>query len=382
MPSSFQPVFWSPWAVKRKRPYSLDNMIIHDIRLYYFRLPFAIPVTVGSVTLSQREGFVVRLADSDGNAGYGEISPLPGLDPFTLGDCRKNLREFSRRITSGGSNGVPAGSKFNPAVVFGLESAVFALETGKSRNRNKGFKEYQDIAVNGLFVPVEDREQAGLQADRLILDGFKTIKIKIGRLSLDAEELAIRYLVERGGGDIKLRLDGNRLMSIDRYERYYRRLRDLPVEYVEEPLENGDLGLAGEVGWNLAIDESLPLYWNRKHRAWSGLPDAVTHVVLKPNTPVGFASVMRWFSRSANLKILPVLSSAFNSIYGIAAMAMWADTVFAAKQSPHGLGTGSFLLSDLAADLPGVKNGLLSVPVHILWQPKPSETVYMRETAL
>jgi o-succinylbenzoate synthase len=360
----------------------LNNILIHDIRLYYFRLPFAIPVRVGSVTLSHREGFVVRLADSDGNAGYGEISPLPGLDPFTLADCRKNLREFSRCIASGGCNDVPVGSKYNPAVVFGLESAFFALNMGKNRNQNEGFKEYLNIAVNGLFVPGENREQAGLQADRLIKDGFKTIKIKIGRFPLDAEEWAIRYLVEMGGGDLKLRLDGNRLLSVERYERYYRRLRDLPVEYVEEPLENGDLGRAAQMGWNLAIDESLPLFWNRKHSAFVGLPDAVTHVVLKPNTPVGFASVMRWFSRSGNLKILPVLSSAFNSIYGIAAMAMWAHTVSCATQSPHGLGTGSFLLSDLAADLPGVKNGILSVPVHILWQRNPPETSSMRETEL
>lgn len=339
-------------------------MIISDIRVYYFRLPFVRPMKVGKHTLREREGFLVRLRDTEGSIGFGEVAPLPGLDAFTMDDCRKELHEFSRM----GKTGRCEDLHFNPVVCFGLHGAMFSLVTGKNAVVEKRPEKRIEAKINGLFFPDTDPETERAQAERLLQCGFSTIKVKVGRLSLEAEAASIRRLYERAGGDMLFRLDGNRSLSPAVYERYFRALADLPVEYVEEPLKNGDLKRGGEVGWPLAVDESLPLYWDKENGRFHGLPEAVVRVVVKPSTPAGFRRVMRYFSEEKSHRLLPVVSSAFNSVYGICSLLLFLQQVPGADRIAHGLDTGSFLKSDLAEGVLQVENGRLSARVSLLWE--------------
>lgn len=366
-------------------------MIIRDIRLYYFRLPFVSPVRVGSRMLSFREGFLVRLGDDAGRFGYGEAAPLPGLDDASLEDCRKELRGIARKIHEGRHEDIffPQPS---PVVRFGLESARLALATAavldqgcrikKTGGAKSGCNTLETL-VNGLFIPDPDSGAVQRQVDRLLESGFSTIKIKIGRIPMKAEFASIRYLAGRAGPFVNFRLDANRLLSLDRYKRYFRELRDLPVEYVEEPLEAPDFERAGDAGWPLALDESLPLYWDARAGAFTNLPASVTRVVVKPATPAGFSDVIRHFSETTNTGgspgVLPVLSSAFNSVYGIASLILHIQQVPAASGIAHGLDTGSFMGFDLVCNGPRVKNGRISVPADILWNPESPDFSKLQE---
>lgn len=338
-------------------------MIIKDVQTYYFCLPFTNPMRVGNYRLLQREGFIVRLTDDFGNTGLGEIAPLPGLDTVTLEDCRREIRDFSRMVKTGFCRELV----FNPSVRFGLEAAIFAMTEGIRRKKGKDPDVAMEVPINGLFVPDDDSDAERMQVKRLLKNGFKTIKVKIGRLSPDTETASIRRLFGQSGGSIRFRFDANRSMTISRYQKYYSLLGDLPVEYVEEPLENGDFERAGEVGWPLAIDESLPSFWDPENRVFSNLPDAVTHAVIKPGTPAGFREVIGYFSRDANARIAPVVSSAFNTAIGTCALMLFLNPVPLSRRTAHGLDAGSFLSNDLMDDALQVKNGRLSAMVNILW---------------
>ncbi|MFO8112839.1 MAG: o-succinylbenzoate synthase [Desulfosalsimonadaceae bacterium] len=343
---------------------TLIDMMIADICVYYFRLPFVRPMVVGKHILREREGFLLRLADGEGNTGYGEVAPLQGLDAVTLQDCRRELHAFSRVAKAG----VFADLPFHPVVNFGIESALFSLAAGKSVGVEDCPEKRIEADINGLFVPDMDPEAEREQAERLLQCGFSTIKVKIGRFSLAKEAVSIRRLFERGGENLLLRLDGNRSLSPAVYERYFQEMRDLPVEYVEEPLKNGDLEWAGGVGWPLAVDESLPLYWDKEKCRFHGLPEAVTRVVVKPSTPAGFREVMQYFSEEKSQRLLPVVSSAFNSVYGICSLLLFLHQLPGADRTAHGLDTGSFLKSDLAENVFRVANGRLSARVNLLWE--------------
>lgn len=363
-------------------------MIITGISLYYFRLPFVSALRVGNHTMTHREGFLVRLTDQLGDVGFGEVSPLPGLDNATLEDCERDLYRFARMIRTHGmeiKTRMPVLSgeyNFAPATGFGLESAMLSIAAGKSAGRENVTGETLKLAVNGLYVPDSNPDREQIQADTLLEGGFSTIKIKIGRLPLSAEAASIHYMLGRVGKNLLLRLDGNRSLSLPLYKRYFDALNDLPVEYVEEPLANGDFNQAGEVGWPLAIDESLTDYWDRRIGRFINLPEAVTHAVLKPATPVGLTAVTRAFSESEHPHPLPVFSSAFNSIYGICALMLYAKQVPAAIQTAHGLGTGTFLKSDLVGNTPAVTDGCLSVPANILWEPTSPDFRQLQEIDL
>jgi len=343
-------------------------MSLPQIHTFHFRLPLIKPMKVGSRLVSHREGYLVRLTDESGNTGYGEVSPLPGLDAATLADCRKDLREYSQSLNSGD----PVAFRNNPVVHFGIESARLALYAKRSER-------HAEVGVNGLFVPDPDRDVEKKQADRLIQGGYKTIKAKIGRLPLKMEADSIRRLYEQAGGGVVLRLDANRSLSFNAYVRYFDALGDLPVEYVEEPLADGDFEKAGTVGWPLAVDESLSRYWDAKNHCISGLPAAVTHVVVKPSTPAGFSQVMQHFTESTDLRVLPVVSAAFNTVYGMCALALFINRLPAAINIAHGLDTGAFLKSDLAREALWVENGRLTARVEILWDKTSPDFTQLQE---
>ncbi len=392
-------------------------MTVTGIRAYAFSIPFAAPVRVGNRVLEERKGLLIRVEDGSGRFGWGEIAPLPGLDDDTLEDCKDDLRKLAGRIRKAGaidassqgsfqasacealSGATPPeeishvgpqpdaeqiaaldaapdaapdapwrDARFRPAVQFGLDSAVLALVTGAGRNPVHKPGDPLAATINGLFIPEPDMTIVRRQANRIVASGVSTVKVKIGRIPLEAESAAIRYLYGRCGGNVTFRLDANRSFHPDRYRAYYRQLSDLPVEYVEEPLENADFHSAAAVGWPLAVDESLPSYWNKKAGRPENLPDAVSRIIVKPATPVGFSNMMRFFSGSRAGSLLPVLSSAYNTVYGISSLLLHLKHVPGAAAIAHGLDTGAFLQYDLVGSPPVIQNGRITAPDHILWE--------------
>lgn len=370
-------------------------MIVTGIRAYAFSIPFSRPVAVGSRVLEARTGLLVRVEDGNGHFGWGEIAPLPGLDAYTLADCKQDLRELTRRIRKAGaidetsklspeenshygaqpdtspdaSSDAPwKDERFRPAVRFGLDSAVLALMTGAGRNPAHRPGDTLTASINGLFIPEPDMTSVRRQADRIVASGVSTVKAKIGRIALEAESAAIRYLFGRCGGNVTFRLDANRSFNLDTYRAYYRQLSDLPVEYVEEPLRNADFRSAAAVGWPLAVDESLSSCWNAKAGRPEHLPDAVSRIIVKPATPVGFSSVMRFFSGSRTDSVLPVISSAYNTAYGISSLLLHLKHIHGADTIAHGLDTGAFLQYDLAHPPPMIRNGRITASDRILWE--------------
>ncbi len=370
-------------------------MIITGIRAYAFSIPFFHPVRVGNHLLEERTGLLVRVEDGCGHFGWGEIAPLPGLDAYTPTDCKQDLRELAGRIRKAGavdetsklspeehshceaqpdtspdaSSDAPwKDERFRPAVRFGLDSAVLALMTGAGRNPAHRPGDPIAASINGLFIPEPDMTSVRRQADRIVASGVSTVKAKIGRIALEAESAAIRYLFGRCGGNVTFRLDANRSFNLDTYRAYYRQLSDLPVEYVEEPLENADFRSAAAVGWPLAVDESLPSYWNDRTGLPEDLPDAVSRIIVKPATPVGFSNVMRFFSGSRTGSLLPVISSAYNTAYGICSLLLHLKHSHGADAIAHGLDTGAFLQYDLSDPPPVIRKGRITASDCILWE--------------
>ena len=361
------------------------EMIATGIRVYAFSIPFTRPVRVGGHVLEERKGFLVRVEDEKGHFGWGEIAPLPGLDACTLPECYEDIRELAARMREAGGIGLPSDTGpdirpdtvqdfspkkafFRPAVRFGLDSALLGLKTGAGLNPAHKPGAPLTAAINGLFIPEPDMTSVRRQADRIVASGVSTVKVKIGRIPLEAESAAIRYLYGRCGSRITFRLDANRLFSLDRYKAYYAKLSDLPVEYVEEPLENGDFRSATAVGWPLAVDESLPSYWNAEAGRPEGLPETVSRIIVKPATPAGFSNVMRFFRGSRTGPLLPVISSAYNTAYGICGLLLHLKQVPGADAIAHGLDTGAFLQYDLIDPPPVIRNGSITAPDHIIWE--------------
>lgn len=92
-------------------------------------------------------------------------------------------------------------------------------------------------------VSVNEPEEMADDAEQYIKDGFRTLKVKVGKDSIDKDIERIRAIRSRIGDDAAIRLDANQGWSAKDAIRAIRRMEELnlPIELVEQPVKAGDI---------------------------------------------------------------------------------------------------------------------------------------------
>ncbi len=330
-------------------------MIIQRLNLYRYELPLTRPLHIGSRIFDTRSGLIVSFTDDEGFSGAGEIAPLPGLHRESISGCIKQLQD----LKAGGrldrfetsdlkrSWGIHSfGNTVFPSVTFGIDSALLqlrAVQTGKRVAALFTSNPQKRIPVNALLT---DETQTGAFSG----SGYTTFKIKAGRRSLKEEIGWIQNIALRLPAGARLRIDANCRWDLNRAVQFCQALEGLPVEYIEEPLQDSrELpALAEKISFRIALDENLPAYLDRD------LPDWVGAVVVKP-------AVFPVLDRLAAVRekdIPVVISDTFQTGAGIL---MLAELAAALDQGDlaMGLDTLSWLSEDILLDRPVIKNGAL-----------------------
>jgi o-succinylbenzoate synthase len=320
--------------------------------LFHYSLPFRKPLALRGTTVHRREGLLLRLSGDDGAEGWGESAPLPGFSAESLHQATAQLRGLAgsligREATDDWTDQnrafgrelertVPA-----PSVRFGLELAVWNLCAASSgRSLPELLAGRARVPVSGLLSGSLD-EVLG-EARRMKDAGYEAVKLKVGARTV-AEDVGLsRRLAEELGDAVSLRLDANRAWG---YEQAAEFLRDAPrVGYLEEPLADLTLlpRLVREFGAPVALDESLVgmepevLEEHRYVRA----------VVLKPTLLGGISNTLRIAERALHLGITPVVSSAYESGVGTAALVAMSASI-GDQPVPAGLDTYRALAGDV-----------------------------------
>ena len=144
--------------------------------------------------------------------------------------------------------------------------------------------------------------------------GYRTVKLKIGARTVAEDAALVRALDEELGNPITLRLDANRTWS---YEEAAEFVSATPrFEYIEEPLADPARlpDLVRRFGVPVALDESLVEMEPEELE-----PFAVAFV-LKPTLLGSISRTLRVAERALRLGITPVISSAYESGVGTAAL--------------------------------------------------------------
>ena len=329
-------------------------MNLASFDLYRFSLPLRGPLVLGGTTLRRREGVLLRLSGDDGSEGWGESAPLPGFSADSLDQAIVQLRRLAGSLIGrevkddwtdrNGAFGreleriAPASS-----VRFGLELAVWNLRadlSGKSLPELFSGQPRARVPVNGLLSGSWDEVLE--EAQRTKKAGYEAVKLKVGARTVAEDARLVRKLVGEPGNTISLRLDANRAWG---YEQAAEFLRGAPrFEYLEEPLADPALlpQLVREFGVPVALDESLvgmepeALEGHRYARA----------VVLKPTLLGGISNTLRMAGRALRLGMMPVVSSAYESGVGTAALVALAAGI-GDRPVPAGLDTYRALVDDV-----------------------------------
>jgi O-succinylbenzoate synthase len=329
-------------------------MNLASFDLYRFSLPLRGPLVLGGMTLHRREGVLLRLSGDDGSEGWGESAPLPGFSAESLDQAIVQLRRLAgsligREETDDWTdrNGT-FGRKLEliapaPSARFGLELALWNLRAASSeKSLPELFAEQPRarVPVTGLLSGSWEEVVEGAQ--RMKKAGYEAMKLKVGARTVAEDARLVRKLVEEPGNSISLRLDANRAWD---YERAARFLGGAPrFEYLEEPLADPALlpQLVREFGVPVALDESLVgmepevLYGHSYARA----------VVLKPTLLGGISNTLRMVQQALRLGMMPVVSSAYESGVGTAALVALAAGI-GGRPVPAGLDTYRALADDV-----------------------------------
>jgi O-succinylbenzoate synthase len=171
--------------------------------------------------------------------------------------------------------------------------------------------------------------------------GYPAVKLKVGRRSI-GEDVARVHAVARRLAGVALRLDANRAWSFADACCFAKGVREVSIDYVEEPLvDAAELPrLAAETGLPVALDETIQEGASPRDHPYA------TAVILKPTLAGGMRATQRLAAEAERVACQPVLSASFESgagLRGLVALAAGLGT----KDVPVGLDTYRRLAADV-----------------------------------
>jgi O-succinylbenzoate synthase len=233
--------------------------------------------------------------------------------------------------------------------------------------------------LNALLTGDEPSVRA--QAERARAQGYRAVKLKVGRERM-TEDLRLLGLVrEIVGPDTEIRLDANRAWGLDDAVLFGNAAREAQVSYIEEPCDSPfDLPAFHEAtGMDYALDESIQIIHELIHQQeatvdngpFRDLPivpvvQGAKAIIWKPSI-VHSPELGKFLfeeARPGQTRIL-VLTAAFESGVGTAALASYA-AMFSSPTVPVGLDTYRWIAPDVLSRRLPLEEGL--VDLHGVYQ--------------
>ena len=318
--------------------------------LFRYSLPLIEPLLMLGQVLNERRGLILRLFERSHQSsateifGEGEIAPLPGLNPESLSQAESQIQKY----LSSNLKFTARSSALFGSVRFGLDMAQRSLAlsrkeaAGENYILTKNGTHKKQIPVNGLTSAFGKKLK--LECEYLVDAGFKTIKLKVGRQTVQEDIERVRSVRKIVGDNISLRLDSNRSWEWEEAIEFTRAVKDCTIEYCEEPLREFKRleELHHQTGIPLALDETL---W--KNPAPQTLPKfGIRTLILKPGIIGAWENTKLWTTFAKNNQMNVVLSSSFESGLSLHWIAFTSAKLIH-KPLAAGLDTARFFENDL-----------------------------------
>lgn len=343
------------------------------LNLFEFLLPFKAPLKTGMGEFHHRKGIVLHFEYREINV-LSEVSPLPGFSTETLKDVRKELvsqkdslddffeSDFSILKLK---NLLNSFSGF-PSLQFSLSWLGLLIYCQKNRTtpgETVNILPADSLKVNAV-IGENDESKIRSQIKTAISEGFSTLKFKS---SGNPEKLAeILTRIHHKDPGLTFRLDANGSWPREKLSEYSSLFRNLPVEYVEEPVRiQSSVELKkviNECRLNVALDESITD--SIKLEQLLQAREKLIFII----KPALFGSVFNLCETISKFKTPVssiVVTTALETSIGRSLVAATASLI-GCRHLAHGLCTGSLFQKDLAAGY-DCKKGILTIPQLGYW---------------
>lgn len=245
-------------------------MKLTGIRLAEVNVPLVTPFKTALRTVNSVNDIVIAVETDTGAEGYGEAPPTAVITGDTKGSIRCAIEDFIAPAICGMELCDEASidaimKKMQQAIVkntsakAAVDMAIYDLYgklTGKPLYRLLGGSHCRETVETDLTISVNPVEEMVRDAQRAVAEGFRILKVKVGKEGLkDVERMeAIRKAV---GPEIKLRVDANQGWSREEAVRVIRAMEDraLDIDLVEQPVKAHDF--EGMVMVTQAVDTKI-----------------------------------------------------------------------------------------------------------------------------
>ena len=331
-----------------------------------YRLPFRRSFVSVATRAEARYGLLLRLETDEQQVGLGEASPLGVGDEQAVAQLAEELKQVVPELSAitltgdAPSLGGAIGGASAP-LRFGLETALHDL-LGQARRQSMtaligGMP--KPVPVNAL-IAAETPEEGVQEAERVVAEGFTTLKLKIGGASIERDVALVSAVRQAVGPGIKLRADANGAWEVGSAVRAIWALDSLGLEYIEQPVPANDVaGLAAvrrAVRTPIAADEAVTSPANARKLLELGAADVLVVKAARLGL-LGAAEVLRLAEQAGKPA---VVTSSLESGVGLAASLHLAT--LASWQYAQGLATGLLLERDLLTTPLTPTAGMLHCP--------------------
>ncbi len=245
-------------------------MRIKEIQAVHVRVPLEVPYVYGRGAMTAFESVIVRMETDDGIVGYGETAPLyrsptgdaKALAPLMNGPIRESLLgcdPFDMEVIVGRILNLAKG---NVDVVAGFDLAlrdIMGKALGQPVYRLMGGLCQDPIPVDYTISAAEPGAMAE-KSMKICGKGFRGVVVKVTGESVENDVLRVRAVREALPSDHTVRVDCNGVFNRDSAIEFLKKIRELDIEFVEQPLPAEDIEgskRCRDVGVPISIDESL-----------------------------------------------------------------------------------------------------------------------------
>jgi O-succinylbenzoate synthase len=223
---------------------------MRQLHLHEIALPLLRPFTNAAGTVTERHTILVGIT-RDGQTGWGEASPYPGITDETVEGVWANLVREVAAVLDGGT---PDLSESGAAAVDEAQTDLAAQEQGVPLWSMLGGAPAAVPA--GLAVGIgQDPSEAVREIERAAALGIRSFKIKI---EPGSDAAVIRH-VRSSVGDLALSVDANGSYHVD--DPFFDSIDELGLDYIEQPLAATQLHehtvLRQRIETLVCLDESM-----------------------------------------------------------------------------------------------------------------------------
>ena len=228
--------------------------LIINTKPYSFELTRKLKTSNGII--DKKIGLLLQIKDSDGNYGWGEVSPMNSNE---LSKCIEKLNTIGRKTTKDSIENYLF--ELPGALAFGLGSSLADLD---NINESRIDFEKLDIIQSSYLLPTDINPLESISEfieKSNKENGSNTIKWKVSNQEKNFnEEKILQKILNILPKNFKLRIDPNGGWSRQKAQEWSKELKNEPrLEWIEQPLPSKDIeglfSLANQIP--IALDESL-----------------------------------------------------------------------------------------------------------------------------